>query len=92
MGRKLRILCGAALLVGCAAVGCTTKNHAVRDKPPSDPLLVSKKPVEGKANATAPVRTAFQEPSPPPLPAPDVTTVNGTAPGANLLSLHPVPR
>ncbi len=92
MRRTLRMLCGTALLIG-AAVGCATKNHAVRDKPPSDPLLVTKKPVEGKPNAFDSVRTVYHEPPPPPLPVPDVTIVEGPqiGPGARLLGLQPVP-
>jgi hypothetical protein len=41
MGRILAIL-----VVGGLAVGCT--RNVVKNKTPSDPLLVSKKPVEGK--------------------------------------------
>lgn len=47
MGRILAIL-----VVGGLTVGCT--RNVVKQKPSSDPLLVSKKPVEGKPR---PIRT-----------------------------------
>jgi hypothetical protein len=63
----------AALLLGGAAVGCT--KSAVRQKTPPDPLLVSKKPVEGVPQ-TAPQATARGEVPPPPYPGGDVSTAS----------------
>jgi len=63
----------AAVLLGGAAAGCT--KSAVRQKTPPDPLLVSKKPVEGVPQA-APPATARVEVPPPPYPAGDVSTVS----------------
>jgi hypothetical protein len=63
----------AAVLLGGAAVGCT--KPAVRKKTPPDPLLVSKKPVEGVPQA-APAATARVEVPPPPYPGGDASTVS----------------
>lgn len=59
----------AVLTAGLA--GCT--RPVVRDKPMADPLLVSKKPVEGKqhlAVSRAPAADDFPPPPPPPAPRP----------------------
>jgi hypothetical protein len=63
----------AAVLLGGAAVGCT--KSAVRQKSPPDPLLVSKKPVEGVPQAAAPAAARLEVP-PPPYPGGDVSTVS----------------
>jgi hypothetical protein len=63
----------AALLLGGAAVGCT--RSAVRQKTPPDPLLVSKKPVEG-VPLTAPPAPPRVEAPPPPYPGGDVSTLS----------------
>jgi hypothetical protein len=49
-----------------AAIGCN--KHVVREKTPPDPLLVSKKPVEGKPNLGDPARPQLADPTPPPVP------------------------
>ncbi len=63
----------AAVLLGGAAAGCT--KSAVRQKTPPDPLLVSKKPVEGVPQPAAPA-TARVEVPPPPYPGGEVSTVS----------------
>ncbi len=63
----------AALLLCGVAVGCT--RSAVRQKTPPDPLLVSKKPVEGVPQA-APPATARVEVPPPPYPGGEVSTAS----------------
>jgi hypothetical protein len=57
------------LVVGVvAAPGCT--KPALRDKPPPDPLLTSKKPIEGKS--VSDVRPGpIEDYSPPPRPVVD---------------------
>lgn len=58
---------GLAALLGCGAtLGCDF--GAVRNKYPPDPLLLSKKPVEGKITGAGPVLVARAEPVAPPLP------------------------
>lgn len=59
-------LVAAILLV----TGCTTKS-ALKDKPPPDPLLISKKPIEGKAHLSESRHSADEEYSPPVRPADD---------------------
>lgn len=63
----------AAVLLSGAAVGCT--RSAVRQKTPPDPLLVSKKPVEGVPQGT-PAATARVEVPPPPYPGGDISTAS----------------
>jgi hypothetical protein len=60
----------AALLLGGAALGCT--RSAVRNKTPPDPLLVSKKPVEGVPQPATPPSARAEVP-PPPYPGGDVS-------------------
>jgi hypothetical protein len=62
----------ALLLV---AMGCN--KQAVRDKPVSDPLLTSKKPVEGRAGSAGPHATFIEVP-PPPVPAPEPATLTAS--------------
>jgi hypothetical protein len=62
-----------ALLLAGAALGCT--KSAVRQKTPPDPLLVSKKPVEGVPQAPPPPSARVEVP-PPPYPGGDVSTVS----------------
>ena len=68
--RLLRIWL-APLLVSGLVVGC--ERAAVR---PQDPLLISKKPIEGKAQASKPIALAYNEPAAPPIP----TTALASAP------------
>jgi hypothetical protein len=63
-GRLLRVgLCG--LVWACAALGC--HKSLVQHKDPPDPLLVTKKPVEGRPRASD-SQAAWNEPNPPPVP------------------------
>jgi hypothetical protein len=66
MGRKLLLQSALAtgLLAG-ALVGC--HKNAIQRKEPPDPLLVTKKPVEGRPRP-AETTTAWNEPTPPPVP------------------------
>ena len=48
MGRRIRRLALAAAGL-CALAGC--HQSAVQQKPPPDPLLISKKPIEGRPHA-----------------------------------------
>jgi hypothetical protein len=57
------------LVAGIAlASGCSTKT-ALRDKPPPDPLLISKKPVEGNAHLSESRPPTDEDYSPPVRPA-----------------------
>ena len=56
----------AALLACCLTGGCEL--GSVRNKYPQDPLLLSKKPVDGKIDSSKPVLLARAEPAVPPLP------------------------
>jgi hypothetical protein len=56
-----------AIVSGAFALGC---GHGNSDRPfPPDPLLLSKHPATGKADAPAPEQTAFTAPAPPPAPS-----------------------
>jgi hypothetical protein len=79
MGRKLR-QAGLMTLVLVFAVGCT--KPAVQHKEAPDPLLISKKPVEGRQRSPEAVTTALNEPPPPPLPGrePAPVSVQGDSP------------
>lgn len=65
MGRSIRsiwlAMLGGGLLLGCESAG---RRHY-----PQDPLLLSKKPVEGKPTSAGPDLIAQAEPAPPPVPA-----------------------
>jgi hypothetical protein len=63
MGRILRPIGLATLLVG-ALMGC--HKSSLRPKDPPDPLLVTKKPVQGRAAATG--LASQQDATPPPVP------------------------
>ncbi len=52
---------------GCLLLGC--ERAAIKHPYPPDPLLISKKPVEGKPDKAGPVLTAQAEPSAPAVPA-----------------------
>jgi hypothetical protein len=68
MRRTLRSAALAAALLG-ATIGCT-RSVVQTGKQPPDPLLVSKKPVEGKRTSWAGAReVARVDPQPPQLPA-----------------------
>jgi hypothetical protein len=59
-----RMLLMAGLLAAMA--GCHTP--AVQPKTPPDPLLITKKPIEGRPTSNTPGLSARVEPPPPPLP------------------------
>ncbi len=66
MRQMLRTFGLAAVVVWGGLAGC--HKPAIREKPLPDPLLTSKKPIEGKSHpAGAEVRP--QAPPPPPMPA-----------------------
>jgi hypothetical protein len=69
MGRRLwrTVLC--ALVLGGATFGC--HRSAVQNKQPPDPLLMTKKPVEGRLRGNEPGMTARAEMIPSPVPARD---------------------
>ena len=76
MWQKLRQLGLATLVVSAGAFGC--HRSAVRDKnPPPDPLLVSKKPVEGRGHGEP--RSTVRGEVPPPAPPGDFATVSSPA-------------
>lgn len=63
-----RMLTMAVLVVWGSLLGCT--RPAVREKPLPDPLLTSKKPIEGKPHVTETGPSPAEEwPPPPPRPA-----------------------
>jgi hypothetical protein len=74
MRRRLRHFGLITLLLGSVALGCT--RSAVQHKEPPDPLLVTKKPVEGRpqradtdpAYEAPPAPPADREPLPIPVP------------------------
>jgi hypothetical protein len=70
MWRTVGRACLAALVVGSVGLGC--QKQAVQQKVPPDPLLTSKKPVEGNPAAAVPQWTVHLEP-----PAPTVPEMDG---------------
>jgi hypothetical protein len=67
MRRSLwRVAALAVALVGLT-LGC--QRHAINQKSPPDPLVHSKKPVEGRLEAETPEIALRSYPQPPPLPA-----------------------
>jgi hypothetical protein len=63
---RRRICTLAAALLAAWPSGCSTTPKA--NPYPSDPLLVSKKPVEVKPANVPPTRVAYWEPDAPPVP------------------------
>src|SRR4051794_25671395 len=63
--QRMRWRMGLAALVGGLVLGC---EHEAGTRYPPGPLLVSKKPVEGKVESAAPVLLARSEPTTPSLP------------------------
>jgi hypothetical protein len=82
----------SALVVGAALLGCN--RSSVRDKAPPDPLLTSKRAVEGKANVSRSLGTARLETPPPPAPGGDTATVRtpGAGSGLELTGMQPPAR
>jgi hypothetical protein len=67
----LRTLLTASMGISCL-VGCSNKS-AIHQQV-RDPLLISKRPVEGPPQQPAPAAVAYAEPSPPPVPEIAVVT------------------
>ena len=81
MSRPLRQLALLAAVVAAAGGGCT--RSLVQHKQPPDPLLVSKKPVEGKPTSwQGPREIVRVDPQPPQSPADGAALAagNGGAP------------
>jgi hypothetical protein len=62
-----------AAVGGLCLAGCSNNKSAVNQQV-RDPLLISKKPVEGRADRPTAPQVAFAEPSPPPAPEAAVAT------------------
>jgi hypothetical protein len=83
MRHHLWTVCLACLVGGIVlAEGCASKT-AIRDKPPPDPLFVTKKPIEGKQHLTEARHAPEEDYSPPPRPDDEVRPVR-------LMGLRPV--
>jgi hypothetical protein len=72
------------LLLGGIVMGC--HKSMVQQKVPPDPLLISKKPIEGKSEQGEPFLATRIDPQPPPLPRrevppPDPTRTVHATPG-----------
>ena len=67
MWRRIGYATAAALIL--VALGCQHNKSAVSTKVQPDPLLISRKPVEGKPTSYT-SSTAWREPQPPAAPAP----------------------
>jgi hypothetical protein len=80
MWRKLWQIGVSLILLGSVVTGCN--RQTVQTKPPPDPLLMTKKPVEGKPSPVVPDATARLDPPAPPLPGGD--------PAREASSVHPV--
>ena len=86
MVRAFRRL-GLAAVLGGALVGCTPRPMVQQKGPPPDPLLVTRKPIEGTPRPDDAALTArLQPPLPPALgtelasgPAPDASPVQSAA-------------
>jgi len=63
-----RLLATAFLAAACVAFGCKTSKPAVQQKTPPDPLVSSKKPLEGRPQDDLPTPLARIDPQPPPPP------------------------
>lgn len=88
-----RTLCTAGLAVilfWCGAAGCKT-NNTVKEKPLPDPLLTSKKPIEGRSFSPGASLASREEipapPAPPPLPAGAPTSAEASV--VHLLGVRP---
>lgn len=81
MTRRLWQLAGIGLLGTVVLAGCN--KQAVKQKTPPDPLLVTKKPVEGRPRSPDADGTAWTEPTAPPLQPRDTipATVHAGGPG-----------
>ena len=85
--RFVRLGCAAFLAAGLAA-GCQSTSGTAKTPYPKDPLLLSKKPMEGNypaVNAPAPPQLASAEPAQPQVPA--TALVSATAPPTGISSI-----
>jgi len=78
MLRKMHWTWLSVVVAGGVASGCGLTSSS-RPFPP-DPLLLSKRPVEGKAEAPAPHQLAFNPPGPPTVPNKEATVRQEPAP------------
>ena len=70
MRRSLRVVGWLAVVLGIAlGTGCT--KPALREKPPPDPLLTSKKPIDGKPLTREERPAPREDYAPPPRPVVD---------------------
>ncbi|HEV3258484.1 MAG TPA: hypothetical protein VG013_16525 [Gemmataceae bacterium] len=72
---------GAGLVLGC-------QSAPWRHSPSHDPLLLSKKSVDGQADTTGPVLLAQAEPAAPPVPAEALVSTPPPAPGEQKVELQ----
>ncbi len=85
MRRSLRRVALAAALFG-STLGCT-RTVVQQNKQPPDPLLVSKKPVQGKPmSGPGPAEMARVDPQPPPYPLDSPSPEEGRGVAARLSS------
>jgi hypothetical protein len=79
------------VLLGCVAVSAVGCNRSVvRDKQVPDPLVMTKRPVEGKSHMTAGHKTAWSDVPAPPRPEPATITTVSNPPDARLMGLKPL--
>jgi hypothetical protein len=67
MKKTLWRIAALTLLLGAVTFGCS-KPLVQQQKTPPDPLLISKKPIEGKPAGGDPSLATRIDPQPPPLP------------------------
>jgi len=65
-----------SLLLGGIVLGC--HKPMVQQKVPPDPLLISKKPIEGRSQLGEPVLSTRIDPQPPPVPRRDRPPIDPT--------------
>ncbi len=69
MWRRIRQLSGMALL--SVSFGCQHPKPLTNTKPPPDPLLMSKKPIEGRPTSYGTTSTSWRQPEAPDSPVRD---------------------
>jgi hypothetical protein len=80
----------ACLLLAVLPAGCQSTSR--EDCYPRDPLLLSKKPVEGVADhSSGPILVASAEPTPPPVPTPALAAARKPGDAARAVPAVPVP-
>jgi hypothetical protein len=65
-----------SLLLGGVVLGC--HKPMVQQKVPPDPLLISKKPIEGRSQLGEPVLSTRIDPQPPPVPRRETQPIDPT--------------